>query len=239
MDIGIAGAGIGGLCAATCLARDGHKVTVYDRFEAPKPVGSGLMLQPTGLAVLQALGLRSEIDALGAPIERLEGRTVGSGQQVLNVRFAALKQGMTALGVQRRAIFDVLWQAASQAGVDFELGRAIADCKQAQGAAQLILEGATTTPRYDLIVDALGANSGPAGSEARHELPFGALWATVPWADASDMSGHALDQRYDGARRMAGVMPSGLGGSRRTAHGHLFLVNPDSRFRCPLLGSVC
>ncbi|HCE21819.1 MAG TPA: FAD-dependent monooxygenase, partial [Hyphomonas sp.] len=47
--IAIAGAGIGGLAAAALLAQAGHDVTVYDQFDAPGPVGSGLILQETGL----------------------------------------------------------------------------------------------------------------------------------------------------------------------------------------------
>ncbi|WP_290483377.1 FAD-dependent oxidoreductase, partial [Hyphomonas sp. UBA3601] len=56
--IAIAGAGIGGLAAAALLARAGHDVTVYDQFDAPGPVGSGLILQETGLTILGELGLR-------------------------------------------------------------------------------------------------------------------------------------------------------------------------------------
>ena len=50
-------AGFPGLAAALLLHRQGHHVTLYERFEAPRAVGSGLMVQPTGLAVLAALGL--------------------------------------------------------------------------------------------------------------------------------------------------------------------------------------
>ena len=39
-----------------CLAQDGHTVTVFDQFEAPRPVGSGLVMQPVGLEVLDRVG---------------------------------------------------------------------------------------------------------------------------------------------------------------------------------------
>lgn len=62
-DIAIAGCGPAGLAAALFLIRQGHRITLVERFTAPKPVGSGLLLQPSGLAVLDALGLNDPIIA--------------------------------------------------------------------------------------------------------------------------------------------------------------------------------
>ena len=47
-NIAIVGAGIGGLTAAALLARQGHTITVFDQFNVPRPVGSGLVIQPVG-----------------------------------------------------------------------------------------------------------------------------------------------------------------------------------------------
>ena len=73
-SIAIAGAGPAGLAAALLLHRDGHRVTVFERFVTPQPVGSGLMIQPTGLAVLGALGLADTVLARGRRIDRMFGR---------------------------------------------------------------------------------------------------------------------------------------------------------------------
>ncbi|MFM7505060.1 MAG: FAD-dependent oxidoreductase, partial [Rubrivivax sp.] len=53
MDIAVAGAGFAGLASAALLARDGHRVTVYERFEQPRAVGAGILIQPSGLAALR------------------------------------------------------------------------------------------------------------------------------------------------------------------------------------------
>ncbi|TIX85584.1 MAG: FAD-dependent oxidoreductase [Mesorhizobium sp.] len=60
LDIAIAGAGPAGLVAALYLKRAGHRVTIFERFDAPKPVGSGLILQPT-VTVLADLSLQRSI----------------------------------------------------------------------------------------------------------------------------------------------------------------------------------
>jgi 2-polyprenyl-6-methoxyphenol hydroxylase-like FAD-dependent oxidoreductase len=63
LDIAVAGCGIAGLAAALLLHGRGHAVTLYERFGKPRPLGSGLMIQPTGLAVLEQLGLAREVPA--------------------------------------------------------------------------------------------------------------------------------------------------------------------------------
>ena len=81
LDIAIAGAGPAGLATALYLKRAGHNVTIFERFEEPKPVGSGLILQPTGLSVLADLGLLDDILALGSRIKRLHGAVASTGRR--------------------------------------------------------------------------------------------------------------------------------------------------------------
>jgi 2-polyprenyl-6-methoxyphenol hydroxylase-like FAD-dependent oxidoreductase len=61
LDIAIVGCGPSGMAAALFLSRAGHRITVFERFDAPRPVGAGLLLQPTGLAVLGRLGLLAKV----------------------------------------------------------------------------------------------------------------------------------------------------------------------------------
>jgi salicylate hydroxylase len=44
LDIAVAGCGTAGLAAALLLHRDGHRVTLFERFAEPAPIGSGLMI---------------------------------------------------------------------------------------------------------------------------------------------------------------------------------------------------
>ena len=53
MNIAIVGAGIGGLATAILLERLGHRISLFEQFRKPVPIGSGLMIQPVGLEVLE------------------------------------------------------------------------------------------------------------------------------------------------------------------------------------------
>ncbi len=57
MEIGIVGAGIGGLVAALGLQRDGHGVAVFERAHQPGAIGAGLSLFGNSFAALDAVGL--------------------------------------------------------------------------------------------------------------------------------------------------------------------------------------
>ena len=207
LEIAIVGAGIGGLALATLLARDGHRVRIFDQFERPQPIGSGLMLQPTGLAVLAELGLRDEIEGLGQRIERLWGLTTPSLRPVLDVRYDKWRRDVFGLGVQRGLVFETLLKAAQDADVELVLSAPVARADPSGPALEL--EDGTRLAGMDLIVYAHGARSRLTASDQGVDLPYGALWATLPWPENGPFDDAALEQRYFKARQMTGVMPSG------------------------------
>ena len=205
-SIAIAGGGIAGLACAALLARAGARVIVHDRMDAPAPVGSGLILQPVGLAVLDEIGVGDRLRALGAPIKRLFGRVQPSARVVLDVRYRALGGGAgEGLAVHRGALFEALLDAALQAGVTFESACDVA------GAAdgRLMVRGGATTAKFDLVVDALGVRSPLSRAQPLAPLPFGALWGNLDWPAGRAFDPMALEQRYEAARRMVGVLPIG------------------------------
>jgi salicylate hydroxylase len=213
LAIAVAGAGPAGLAATLMLGRAGHRVTLVDRFEAPAPVGSGLMLQATGLAVLDALGLGARIRGLGRRIDRLFGRTVG-GRTVLDVRYAASSAALHGLAVHRAALFDTLHDAVRADGHAVEGGLRIEDLHRASDdRPMLVSSGGRRMGPFDLVVDATGARSPliahAAVPVARRPLGYGALWATVPWDEGCGFGPHWLEQRYVAARVMVGVLPVG------------------------------
>ncbi|MGI9406706.1 MAG: FAD-dependent oxidoreductase [Hyphomicrobiaceae bacterium] len=210
-DIAIIGAGITGLAAARFLEADGHIVTVFEQFDEPKPLGAGLMLQPTGLACLAALGLdRSVIDA-SRKILHIDGRTI-SGRRVLDIGYGEIGAHVFGLGVHRATLFDTLYQAASDANIAIRTSSAIVDTKVDGDGRYLTGASGRRHGPYALVIDASGARSRVRDAHAdvrsiRH-YPYAAVWGVVaqpddwPWPDT-------LAQRFDTAQNMLGILPLG------------------------------
>jgi len=211
LDIAIVGAGPAGLAAALLLHRAGNRVTILERFAAAKPLGSGLILQPTGLTVLAALGLYDEILELGSRIDRLHGADARTGRTVLDVRYDAVSGGRFGLAVHRAALFDVLHRAVAAEGIPIETRVEIEALETGSRATPVGTDG-RRLGAFDLVVDASGARSrlrrfsGDA-SEPR-PLAYGAFWASLGWR-GEGFDQHALLQRYDRASVMIGVLPIG------------------------------
>lgn len=211
MKIAIAGAGIAGLASAAFLARAAHDVTVFDQFDRPKPVGSGLMIQPVGLAILEMLGLDRQLIERASPVTRIYGETV-KGLPVLDVSYADLRPGLVGHAVQRSVLFDLLFEAALGSGA-----RLTTDTRILRTDGQSLVSESGIHGPFDLIVDALGSYS-PLCPKPTAPLRFGALWALLDWPEGGPFDDAMLEQRYSRASKMAGVLPVGQtepGGTRK------------------------
>ena len=128
LDIAIVGAGITGLSCAMMLARLGHRVAVYERFRTANVVGSGLMLQPTGLLALERMGLRAPLEALGHRIDRIHGVTA-QGATIFDIAYGDLDRSVHGLAVHRGALQGALWSGFERSGARLETGCEIAGCR--------------------------------------------------------------------------------------------------------------
>jgi len=184
---------------------------VFERFDEPKPVGSGLILQPTGLTVLADLGLLDNILALGSRIERLHGADATTGRTVLDVRYDAQRGGRFGLAVHRAALFGVLFHAARREAIPIQTGVEIEALEVGERATLISGNGRRTGP-FDLVVDASGSRSKLRQCMRRpsqsRPLTYGAFWASLGWR-GEGFDEHALLQRYDKASVMIGVLPIG------------------------------
>ncbi|WP_112311997.1 FAD-dependent oxidoreductase [Pseudogemmobacter bohemicus] len=219
LEIAVIGAGMGGLAAAGLLARDGHKVTLIERFAEPRALGSGLMIQPVGLAVLAELGLDEAARALGTPIRRMRGRS--GRRNALDVHYPAAAPG---LGMLRASLFHLLWQAMTESGVQLITGAEVTGT-ELRGEQRVMRSAAGAMRAFDFVVDASGAGSLLSPMKAR-PLLYGAIWGHVPWPEDGALPGDELRQRYFRASHMAGVLPIGRLPGEATSRAAVFWSMP-------------
>lgn len=211
MNIAIIGGGTAGAAAALFLARDGHQVELHERVPEPAPVGAGILLQPTGLAVLRSLGLAETVLSKGAPVYQLYG-TSHTGRVVLNLDYTHWLEGACGIGLHRGVLFDALWRALKSTGITVHRGSDIgAVTEEADGVR--LRRGEETLGPYDAVIVADGTRSALRPTLGiRHRAksyPWGALWAILP--DPQEEYRGCLRQWYRRAGQMLGVMPTGSG----------------------------
>jgi 2-polyprenyl-6-methoxyphenol hydroxylase-like FAD-dependent oxidoreductase len=206
MRIGIVGAGVSGQAAAIALSRAGHIVEVFERFETARPVGAGLLLQPSGLEALARLDLRDEAERWGARVSELDGRITGN-KRVLDL---AYRKGEYGLGIHRAALFDILHTAMLGSGTRLHLGFDVAAIENPERPSLLSRSGEREGP-FDLVLDCAGAHDNLRNAlnvGARAPLyPWGAMWTTCPDRDGAFAG--KLRQMYERALIMIGILPVG------------------------------
>ncbi len=208
MKIAIAGCGIGGLAIANLLADTDHEITLYDQFETPAPVGSGLVIQPVGLRVLEKLGAANEALSKGAAGYQMLGYEAHTGRKVLDVSYGPEGGENFGLGIHRASLFEALLNTVKRKGVGITAASRVKAATLKDNKRILSFETGENSDPFDLIIDAAGAKS-PLSPITAKPLPYGAIWGTVDWPDATKLSYSHLQQRYRRASNMIGILPIG------------------------------
>ncbi len=233
LDVAVIGLGTAGGAAALFLARAGHAVTLFERVPDPTAVGAGIMLQPTGQAVLARLGLLDRVLARAARVERLRAET-SRGRLLFDLAYADLAGSAVGFGLHRGVLFATLHEAVRAAPLRLELGVSVEAVGTALGGRRTLTDAAgEERGPFDLVVIADGARShlqaadGPR-KRVRH-YPWGALWFVGH--DVAPEPGGVLRQVVRGTQRMVGLLPTGLGPGDGTApQVSLFASLPVARF---------
>jgi 2-polyprenyl-6-methoxyphenol hydroxylase-like FAD-dependent oxidoreductase len=207
LRVGISGFGIAGGSLAVLLARSGHHVTLFEQAPALGPVGAGFLLQPSGQAILERMGLLAPIAARSEVIEGLRAFTHRGGR-LIRLGYPA---GKFAYGARRALVFDVVRSAVEGEGVDIELGRRVSSFENDPEGVVPKDEAGASLGVFDLLVGADGARSRLRGLVAPRtpdrQDRYGALW-TVGKSDA--VRGYLLQITRD-TRLLAGLLPLGEG----------------------------
>jgi 2-polyprenyl-6-methoxyphenol hydroxylase-like FAD-dependent oxidoreductase len=207
--VAIVGAGVAGAAAAIRLAERGVAVTLYEAVPEPRPIGAGLLLQPTGQRVLAAMGLLDDALALGVRVDRLFGDTP-SGRAVLNMSYQRFHPEAYGLGLQRGALMGLLWCRVRELGIDWRCGVAAEGFAQDADGVTLRLAGAEPA-RYSALILANGSFSrlreGMKVGQRARLFPWGAVWTVLPAPPGFPQI--ELRQRFRSASQMLGLMPVG------------------------------
>lgn len=210
LNIAVIGCGSAGPAAALLLHRAGHRVRLFERVPELLPVGAGFMLQPTGLEVLEKLGLLAQVLAHGASVTQLRCETK-RGRRLLQLDYAEVAPHAYGIGMHRAALLSIFVAALADEGLSVELGSEVDDIEiGADQKATLVLGDRREGP-FDLVVCCDGARSqlrDAQGPKHRADAyPWGAFWYIC--ADHEGAFDGCLRQVVHGARHMVGILPTG------------------------------
>jgi salicylate hydroxylase len=85
----IAGAGLGGLTAASCLMKAGHKVEIYEQAARLGEIGAGIQISANAMHVLRGLGLETAIRRAGVQPAAYVFRLFDTGEEIQRFSLAA------------------------------------------------------------------------------------------------------------------------------------------------------
>jgi 2-polyprenyl-6-methoxyphenol hydroxylase-like FAD-dependent oxidoreductase len=206
----VVGCGTAGAAAALFLSRAGHVVTVVEHVAEPLPVGAGLMLQPTGQAVLRLLGLDAQILREGARIDTLRVLT-RTQREILRLAYSDVSAAYFGLGIHRGVLFQALFGAVRACNIDLKLGVSGTSLRREGATHTLITESGAEWGPFDLVVVADGAKSrfrsASQLTRRAEPYPWGALWYM-----ADDSEGIFRDELYQvvhGTQKLVGLLPTG------------------------------
>jgi FAD-dependent urate hydroxylase len=153
----IIGAGIGGITAAIALQRAGLDVTVFERADELREVGSGLPLWASALKALRKMELNDVLEALGAPV--LAGNvSTWRGDILFDLRTEILPKSVGTLNtvVHRAELLALLLETLGENNV--QLGATCVGFTQdATGVCARFADGREV--RGDVLIGADGLHS--------------------------------------------------------------------------------
>ena len=155
------GCGSAGPALAALLARQGHAVTLFERAPELLPVGTGFVLQPTGLWVLDQLGIREDVVAHGGVIDSLRiDRFVRPGRrrQMISLEYDMIRDGLYGVGMYRPTLLSLLVRAMEEAGAELRTGIEVKGVGLRGGKRILDTDQGEEGP-FDLVVFCNGSRS--------------------------------------------------------------------------------
>ena len=177
-DVVIAGAGIGGLAAALCIARRGFRVAVQERSDVPLEAGAGIQLGPNVTRILGGMGLLEAVTETASRPEAIRIRDGMTGRNLAAIPLgqkAEVRYGAPYLVVHRGDLHRILHNAAaSHPRIDVTHGWEAIDFEQSEtgivlterggrhveGRVLIGADGLRSRIRHKVLKDGAGMPSG-------------------------------------------------------------------------------
>jgi FAD-dependent urate hydroxylase len=158
MKVIVIGAGIGGTSAAIALQRLGHEVVVYDRMRENKPVGAALSLWSNGVKVLNWLGLRDEVAALGGLMDDMAYYDGHTGETLCRFSLdpVTVQTGQRPYPVARAELQALLMERVGMPNIHLSM-QLVGIEQHEDGVTATFADGSTDTA--DMLIGADGARS--------------------------------------------------------------------------------
>ncbi len=160
-NILIAGAGIGGLCAAVSLIKQGFSVSIYEQASCLGEVGAGLQISPNAMKVIEALGISEQVRQVSFTPEHAVLRHYQTDEVYLKAELgaAALARYQSSyLHLHRADLHKILYEEAKKLGVVCHLNSKITHFEQDQQTVRIMLENGSSYTG-DLLIGADGIRS--------------------------------------------------------------------------------
>jgi len=158
----VAGAGIGGLAAASCLMKAGHSVEIYEQAPQLAEVGAGIQISANAMHVMRHLGLEDAITRVGVRPEAYVFRLHNTGEEIQRFSLSAEHErmhGAPYTQLHRADLHEILAARARSAdpGV-VRLNRRVTGFSENDSGVELHFDDGTSV-RGDLLIGADGLKS--------------------------------------------------------------------------------
>lgn len=209
----IVGAGTAGIATAILLAQQGIHVTLFEKVKTLEPVGAGLLLQPSGLAVFEHLGILEHAMTLGAKVTGLEGR-LPNQKLLVNSHYQQAHPNFYGIGIHRATLCYILESKAKEFPelIEWSLDTNIQRYEESNQEVRIFGEKskAPYSEKFDGLLIANGARSELRPTQwvkIDKAYPWGAKWTIVP--ECSVLDPEILHQFHDRSQIMLGILPTG------------------------------
>jgi salicylate hydroxylase len=158
----IAGAGLGGLTAASSLMKAGHEVEIYEQAPALGEIGAGIQISANAMHVLRDLGLEADIRRVGVHPGAYVFRLHDTGEEIQ--RFSLSEEherlhGAPYTQMHRADFHEILVNRARAARPDvIRLNHRVKGYSESADAVELHFENGASA-KGDLLIGADGLKS--------------------------------------------------------------------------------